>query len=214
MINMIKGTAINAESKEGAAILATCHTVGVRASTQSSGAPGNAAIDYPARLFQARKIITLAESKPEAMVVVGERVVATGVVTELRQRFPDAESSDFGAAVIVPGFNDAHMHPAHAAEDLLHVDVAANVVRSNAEVVATLRRAAEQTPPARQALELYTLGGAYASGEHRIKGRLVPGYLADFVVLEQDPLETDPMQLGAIPVRATYVGGEPVWQAA
>jgi predicted amidohydrolase YtcJ len=64
---------------------------------------------------------------------------------------------------------------------------------------------------AREALELYTIGAAYASDEQHIKGRLAPGYLADFAVVADDPLTVDPMQLGAIAVRATYVGGQLVW---
>jgi predicted amidohydrolase YtcJ len=39
----------------------------------------------------------------------------------------------------------------------------------------------------REALELYTTSAAYASGEQSIKERLAHGYLADFVVLDQDP---------------------------
>src|SRR5262249_36164358 len=42
----------------------------------------------------------------------------------------------------IPGFNDAHMHPSQAAEDLLHTDVSADVVHSNADILATLSRAA------------------------------------------------------------------------
>jgi predicted amidohydrolase YtcJ len=63
----------------------------------------------------------------------------------------------------------------------------------------------------REALELYTLGSAYASGEHHFKGRLAPGFLADFVVLRDDPLRVDPARLSAIEVQATYVGGVKVW---
>jgi predicted amidohydrolase YtcJ len=63
----------------------------------------------------------------------------------------------------------------------------------------------------REALELYTTGAAYASGEQHRKGRLAPGYLADFVVLAENPLEVDPAHLGSIEVRATYVGGTRVW---
>src|SRR5919199_4254501 len=59
----------------------------------------------------------------------------------------------------------------------------------------------------REALELYTLGGAYASCEESTKGRLAPGYLADFVVLDQDPLTSDQTRLSHIEVQATYVGG-------
>jgi predicted amidohydrolase YtcJ len=64
-----------------------------------------------------------------------------------------------------------------------------------------------------EALALYTVNAAYASDEHEYKGRLAPGFLADFVVLAGDPLTADPSTLGAIPVRATYVGGTQVWSA-
>jgi predicted amidohydrolase YtcJ len=103
-------------------------------------------LEYRARLFRARKIVTLASDQAEAMVVLGEHVVATGGAADLRRRFGDAEVVDFGDAVIVPGFNDAHMHPAQAAEDLLHVDVSASRVRSNAELLRALREEARQTP--------------------------------------------------------------------
>ncbi len=65
-----------------------------------------------------------------------------------------------------------------------------------------------------EALRLYTVGAAYASGEEARKGRLAPGYFADFVVLGDDPLTVDPTRLASIPVQATYVGGARVWSAA
>jgi predicted amidohydrolase YtcJ len=99
------------------------------------------------QVFQARRIIGLAgDQLADALAVVGEHIVATGSRTDLQHRFPDAERVDFGDGVLVPGFNDAHMHPAQAAEDLLHVDVAASVVRSNADILAALRAAAAETP--------------------------------------------------------------------
>jgi predicted amidohydrolase YtcJ len=39
----------------------------------------------------------------------------------------------------------------------------------------------------------------------------LPGYLADFVVLGDDPLTVLPEQIGSIPVLATYVGGRRIW---
>ena len=63
-----------------------------------------------------------------------------------------------------------------------------------------------------EALALYTTGAAYASDEAETKGRLAPGYLADFVVLDDDPLTVDPARLGDLSVRATYVGGAKVWE--
>jgi predicted amidohydrolase YtcJ len=65
----------------------------------------------------------------------------------------------------------------------------------------------------REALALYTINAACASGEHDAKGRLAPGYLADFVALDDDPLTADPPTLGSLGVRATYVGGAKVWDS-
>ncbi|WP_067463675.1 amidohydrolase [Actinomadura macra] len=62
-----------------------------------------------------------------------------------------------------------------------------------------------------EALEVYTVGSAVASGEERFKGRIAPGFLADFTVLAEDPLRADPEGLAEIPVTSTWVGGRPVW---
>ncbi|WP_418062509.1 amidohydrolase [Pimelobacter simplex] len=72
---------------------------------------------------------------------------------------------------------------------------------------------ADQRVTALEALTAYTVGSAYASGEEAVKGRLTPGQLADFVVLDADPLATDPEDLAAIAVRSTWVGGRRVWSA-
>ena len=45
-----------------------------------------------------------------------------------------------------------------------------------------------------------------AYDEHR-RGKLLPGYLADLVVLDRDPFETEPDRLAEIQVIATMVGG-------
>jgi predicted amidohydrolase YtcJ len=73
--------------------------------------------------------------------------------------------------------------------------------------------APSQRITAAEALALYTTGSAEASGEAAVKGRLAPGYLADFAVLGGDPLTTAPDEIAAIPVHATYVGGRRVWPA-
>jgi predicted amidohydrolase YtcJ len=63
-----------------------------------------------------------------------------------------------------------------------------------------------------QALAIYTLGSAEAEGTNA-KGRLAPGYLADFVVLDDDPLAVAPEAIAKIPVRETWVGADRVWSA-
>jgi hypothetical protein len=67
---------------------------------------------------------------------------------------------------------------------------------------------------AQEALELYTVNAALAAGEDHIKGKLAPGYLADFVALDADPRAVDGPQIGSIGIRATYVGGAKVWERA
>lgn len=71
-----------------------------------------------------------------------------------------------------------------------------------------------QRVTAREALGIFTLGSAEAEGTSHRKGRLTPGYLADFTVLGENPLTADPQAIAAIPVRATYVGGESVYEAS
>jgi hypothetical protein len=97
-------------------------------------------------IFRARRIVTMTADAPEALAVAGERVVATGATAALRERYPAAEVVDFGDAVLVPGFNDAHAHLAMAAEDMLHLDLSADAVSSLAQIAATLREALAHTP--------------------------------------------------------------------
>ena len=64
-----------------------------------------------------------------------------------------------------------------------------------------------------EAFKVYTTYAAYASGEEKIKGTLTPGKLADMVVLDRDPWETDPDQIAGIGVEMTIVNGKIVYDA-
>ncbi|HSE80618.1 MAG TPA: amidohydrolase [Gaiellaceae bacterium] len=65
----------------------------------------------------------------------------------------------------------------------------------------------EQRVTVEQALHATCVAPAWLTGDERRRGRLLPGYLADLVVLDRDPLETPPDELGEIEVVATMVGG-------
>jgi predicted amidohydrolase YtcJ len=67
--------------------------------------------------------------------------------------------------------------------------------------------------PARDALDLYTTQAAFAMHRESEVGSLEPGKLADFVVLDQNPLEADPEHIAGIGVLATVLGGTPVYQS-
>ncbi|GAA1909898.1 amidohydrolase [Streptomyces sodiiphilus] len=57
------------------------------------------------------------------------------------------------------------------------------------------------------ALGSYTAGSAYAAHAERSRGRIAPGLLADFTVLDRDPTRVDADELPGLRVLATAVGG-------
>jgi predicted amidohydrolase YtcJ len=65
---------------------------------------------------------------------------------------------------------------------------------------------------ARDALALYTTDAAAAMHRDHEIGSLEPGKLADFVVLDGNPLRTVPERIADIPVLATVVDGTPTYQ--
>ena len=70
---------------------------------------------------------------------------------------------------------------------------------------------ADERLDARQALGVYTVGSAHATGEAALKGRLVPGLLADFTVLDRDILTADPATIAETAVLSAWVGAQCVW---
>ena len=58
-----------------------------------------------------------------------------------------------------------------------------------------------------QALHAQIVAPAWLSGDERRRGRLLPGFSADLVVLDRDPLALEPDELPGIQVVATMVGG-------
>jgi predicted amidohydrolase YtcJ len=89
-------------------------------------------------LVRARMIHTMAGPPAAAMVVLGDRVVATGAHEELVSQFPVQRTVHLDG-VVLPGFNDAHAHPTMTAENLLHVDCSPEVATREAVLVDLLR---------------------------------------------------------------------------
>lgn len=63
-----------------------------------------------------------------------------------------------------------------------------------------------------EAIRMYTIGSAYASGEESVKGRLAPGFLADWAELDSDPYQLTSDGIAEIKVSSTWVGGKPVYR--
>jgi predicted amidohydrolase YtcJ len=65
----------------------------------------------------------------------------------------------------------------------------------------------EQAVTVQEALAASTVMPAWLAGDERRRGRLLPGYLADLVVLDRDPLTCAPEELPETEVVATMLGG-------
>ena len=63
-----------------------------------------------------------------------------------------------------------------------------------------------------EALQAVTIHAAYQYFEEGRKGSIRPGKLADLVVLERNPLTTDPMELDRISVLQTIKEGRVMYQ--
>jgi predicted amidohydrolase YtcJ len=64
----------------------------------------------------------------------------------------------------------------------------------------------------RDCLSDYTAGSAYAEYSEKIKGKIAPGMLADFVVFPEDLNKIPPAELLKLPVTMTIAGGRIVYQ--
>jgi len=90
-----------------------------------------------------------------------------------------------------------------------------------AGISAGVRRTIDERPPWRpeesvtveQALHAATVAPAWLAGDERRRGKLLPGFLADLVVLDRDPVAVPPDELPALRVVATMVGGRWVHNA-
>jgi predicted amidohydrolase YtcJ len=70
----------------------------------------------------------------------------------------------------------------------------------------------EQKITMEQAIAAYTTGAAFAEFEEKEKGKLAPGMLADFVVLDRDVTAVAPEKILATKVLRTVVGGKTVYE--
>ncbi len=142
--------------------------------------------------------------------VVSQPGFLSGLGDGFAEAFPDQADQlyAFGswqrAGITVAGSSDA---PVITPDPLTGIRDA--VVRRTAEgrVIGPDERLA-----AREALAMYTAGGAFAMHRETEIGSLAPGKLADFTVLDRNPLSVDPEQITGIQVLATVVDGTPTYQ--
>ncbi|HEX5012625.1 MAG TPA: amidohydrolase [Candidatus Limnocylindrales bacterium] len=86
-----------------------------------------------------------ATPRAEAVAVVGERIAAVGSAADVRPWIgPRTRVVDLAGRLLVPGFQDAHVHPVYGGMDRLECDVREAVGREG--VIAAVRAYAEAHP--------------------------------------------------------------------
>ncbi len=95
-------------------------------------------------------VITLEPDRPHAQVVAISqgRIVSIGDATDfLRLKGPSTKAIDCQGMTLVPGFIDAHCHLLALASSLMGVDCGPHKVASISQLMETISRRAQETPP-------------------------------------------------------------------
>ena len=157
---------------------------------------------YPALAARAAALGIVVASQPGFLSSLGDGFAAA---------FPDSGDQLYSfaswqrAGITVAGSSDA---PVITADPRIGIRDAILRRTGDGRVLGPAERLA-----ARDALALYTTQAAYACHRENEIGSLEPDKLADFVVLDQNPLETDAALIPDIGVLATVLGGTPVYQS-
>jgi predicted amidohydrolase YtcJ len=172
-----------------------------------SGNPRRHRIEHGGSLFaplagRAASLGIVVAAQPGMLSILGD-----GFAEALPERSDDlyAYASWRRAGIRVAGSSDA---PVITADPLVGIRDAVLRRTSSGRVLGPGEQLA-----VRDALALYTTEAAFAMHREHDIGSLEPGKLADFVVLDRNPLKTEPEQITNIRVLATVVGGEPAFQA-
>ncbi|MBA7587355.1 N-substituted formamide deformylase [subsurface metagenome] len=156
----------------------------------------------PQLLQRLAKLEVMVVTQPVFIYHSGERYLAT--VPAERQRWLYRIKSFLDAGLAVAASSDSPVAPDNP---LLGIYAA---VTRRAESGQQLLP--EEAISVQQALSMYNTSAAYASFEEDIKGAIVPGKLADMVILSADPLKSPPEKIKDIRVEMTIIGGGVVWE--
>jgi predicted amidohydrolase YtcJ len=140
-------------------------------------------------------------TQPSFIYYNGERYLRTVPDSNLKHLYPIATLLKSG--VRVAGSSDCPIVPA---SPLIGIYSAVSRRAENGEFVLP-----EERISSLEALQLYTNFAAETTFEETIKGSIVPGKLADMVVLSSDPTELPIDEIKDMKVEMTILNGEIVW---
>ena len=156
----------------------------------------------PGQLERIRDLRLVVSTQPAFLYANGDTWPAMFGASDADRMVPMASLLDAGIAVqINTDFPNAALDPIANMRAAVERRTAAGAVVGASEAVTVA-----------QAWALATAGSAFGAFEEDRRGRLDPGFLADIVVVNDDPIASG--SLDGIQVEATIVGGEVMWASA
>ena len=111
----------------------------------------------------------------------------------------------FDAGIVAVGSSDV---PVVSADPFVNLRSAVTRMTQDGQTMG-----ANQAVTIDEALQMFTINGAYASFEEGIKGSITEGKLADLLVLDRDPAQSvEPEELHTLQAEMTMVDGEIVFE--
>jgi len=141
-------------------------------------------------------------TQPPFIYYSGERYLATVAPSQLPWLY--RMKSWFDSGLVVAGSSDSPIVPANP---LAGIYAAVTRKAESGQLLLP-----EERISVRQALKMYTINAARASFEEKLKGSIMPGKLADIVVLSDNPERVPEEGIKDIKAVMTMVGGRVVWE--
>ena len=141
-------------------------------------------------------------TQPSFIYYNGERYLSTVPEEQLRFLYPTSRL--IKAGITIAGSSDCPVIPP---------DPVAGLYAAVSRITETGKSLLEEerVSPA-EAIKMYTRNAAYVAFEEMVKGTLSPGYMADLVVLNGNPLKLSPEEFWNLNVALTVINGEIVWR--
>ncbi len=159
--------------------------------------------ECPPDLMEKLKVLKpVIVTQPSFFYYSGERYLATMSAESVQWLF--RIGSWFKNGLVVAGSSDSPVVPV----DPVYGLYAAVTRKTQSEQQIT----PEECISINQALAMYTRNAAYTSFEEDIKGSIMPGKLADMVLLSDDPTTVPQESIKDIKVETTIIDGKIVWE--
>ncbi|MCI9466752.1 MAG: amidohydrolase [Ruminiclostridium sp.] len=162
----------------------------------------HASMSYPPLLKRMKKLELDINMNPAFLYFLGKAHVAA-IADEVAHEFPLRSCFEMGIPVSIGSDCPVeHCHPKYGI-----------YAATSRRTIAGQDCGRKECITMAQALYAFTMAGAHHSFEEHKKGSIIPGKLADFAVLDRNPLETQPEEILDMKVLMTVLGGQVVYEA-